>query len=229
MISVSHSRVRGSGWFLDANRGSMQPELVLSCNACSLEGQSTGNCEVQDKNKAMKYSPPGAQLLLTHPPKWVLCLYKSEGTETLTLLREGNYSCTVWGENTQAGSASSWDCTGVNSEEIMPLRTQGDPLQPVWQQLFPPACLGLQDMHGSFSSMQSRSHRRRQHRDLHMNKVTQTSSLTFIRVHDAHFHLPIPGRTSAQLLKELVSTLKKKVQIQMSGYFAGLSPSKQRS
>lgn len=38
----------------------------------------------------MKYSPPGAQLLLTHPPKRVLCLHKSEGTETLTLLREGN-------------------------------------------------------------------------------------------------------------------------------------------
>lgn len=91
------------------------PSSLLSFNACSLEGQSTGNREVQyrakiKRGKAMKYSPPGAQLLLTHPPRWVLCLHKSEGTETLALLREGNYSCTVWGEDTHANSASSWDC-----------------------------------------------------------------------------------------------------------------------
>lgn len=139
----------------------------LSFNACSLEGQSTGNHEVQyqakiKRGKAMKYSPPGVQLLLTHPPKRVLCLRKSEGTETLALLREGNYSCTVWGENTHANSASSWDCAGVNSEKNMLFKTQRGLLQPVWQHSVPPTHLGLQERHGSPSSLQSRSHRRTQ-------------------------------------------------------------------
>lgn len=34
-----------------------------------------------------------------------------------------------------------------------------------------------------------------EHRDLHRNKVAQTSSLTFIRVHHPHFHLPAPEGT----------------------------------
>lgn len=55
----------------------------------------------------MKYSPPGAQLLLTHPPKRALCLHKSEGTATLALPGESNYSCAARGENTHANSASS--------------------------------------------------------------------------------------------------------------------------
>lgn len=97
------------------------PRSLLSFNTCSLEGQSTGKHEVQyrttiKRGKGMKYSPPRAQLLLTHPPQRVLCLHKSKGTETLTLLREGNYSCTVRGENPHAKSASSWDCAGVRKK-----------------------------------------------------------------------------------------------------------------
>ena len=34
-----------------------------------------------------------------------------------------------------------------------------------------------------------------EHGDLRRNKVAQKSSLTFIRVHHAHFHFPAPGGT----------------------------------
>lgn len=46
------------------------------------------------------------------------------------LLREGNYSWTVWGENTHANSASSRDHTHAGSEKNMHLELHRGPLQP---------------------------------------------------------------------------------------------------
>lgn len=124
---MSHSQFTESGWFLNVNQ---DLSSFLSFTECSLEGQRTDNHEVQyrTKNKERRsheIQPPGAQLLLTHPLKWVLCLHKSGGTETVTLLREDNYSCTVWGENTHANSASSGACAAVSREENMLLNTEG--------------------------------------------------------------------------------------------------------
>lgn len=123
---MSHSWFTESGWLLNVNQ---DLSLFLSFIEYSLEGQSTGNHAVQHRAKIKRRSheiqPPGAQLLLTHPLKRVLCLHKSEGTETVALLREDNYSSTVWGENTHANSASSWVCAGGDREENMLLNTEG--------------------------------------------------------------------------------------------------------
>lgn len=199
----------------------------LSFNACSLEGQSTGNHEVQyqakiKRGKAMKYSPPGVQLLLTHPPKRVLCLRKSEGTETLTLLREGNYSCTVWGENTHANSASSWDSAGVNSEKNMLFKACHTAAS--MTALGPTHTLGAAgEAWEPLQSAIQESQEDTEHRDLHRNKVAQTSSLTFIRVHHPHFHLPAPEGTWAWLfIRELVEHPERRAQFQMSYNFPGL-------
>lgn len=135
--------------------------------------------------------PPGAQLLLTHPLKWVLCLHKSEGTETVALLREDNYSCTVWRENTHANSASSWVCAGVDRKENMLLNTEEPRTACVTAQFHPHAPSSGEPWYPLQSAIQEPQDDT-EHGDLHKSKEAQTS-FTFIRVHPAHFHLPAPG------------------------------------
>jgi len=148
----------------------------------------------------MKYSPPRAQLLLTHSPKRVPCLHKSEGTETLMLLREGNYSWTVWGENTHANSASSRDRTHAGSEKNMHLELHRGPLQP-YNSLEAWHC-GLQEDMGAHPACNPGAAG-------HRAWGVPSAPLMPIRTQHPQLLPPVPWDSSAWLNYSLTSTTRK--------------------